>query len=140
MPNYSNELRFTKNLHRLFLEAEAQWTRIQAYYMSLLSDHPKIILWGKNNITNWDDLNVNQKMTHIFNKLSATGILNKLRKFINDTPLAKKINPMIYDISDVAEPYTGSLPEHLKQLKDSKLYIQFRDIALEAFEPVTQTV
>lgn len=127
---------FSSNLtQKLLLEAETVWVMIQALVAEELLNHPKVELWGLNNVKDWQLLNNNQKMNEILELWNEKGATKEARNFIDLHPQAEKIESgWLYDIKDVSTPYNNKIDDHYKDVKKSKVFNDVKNLFLSYFE------
>lgn len=130
---YLCESRIINETYDYLMESVVNWMYIQIQLIRDIINSPQVESWGHrfdSETSNWSDYDFKKKATMLMGHLDKSGILAKLRNYMNTTDKVVRTGTNDYDAQEIATEFKANSPEFLQDFRKSTLYKELIDICL----------
>lgn len=135
------ESKIVNETYKFLIESVINWNYLQIQLVKDLIDMPEVQTWGHGFDTegfNWSSYDSKSKILMLMKFLDKTGILKKIRDYINTTNNSVvRVGTNEYDIKDITSEFKPFSENFLQELRSSKVYKDILDICVDSLKSVT---
>lgn len=135
------ESKIVNETYKFLIESVINWNYLQIQLVKDLIDMPEVQIWGHGFDTegfNWSSYDSKSKILMLMKFLDKTGILKKIRDYINTTNNSVvRVGTNEYDIKDITSEFKPFSENFLQELRSSKVYKDILDICVDSLKSVT---
>ncbi|CAK0760619.1 hypothetical protein CCP1ISM_90031 [Azospirillaceae bacterium] len=132
-----SESKIINETYRYLIESVVNWNYIQIQLIKDITNLPETQTWGHGFDTeglNWSSYDPKSKTLMLMKFFDKTGVLKKLRDYVNSTDKVVRIGTNEYDIKDISNEFRPFSNEFLKDLRESEVYKVMIGMCIDALK------